>query len=79
LEKEFLALIQKLVDCTLFVTAKISLISLKDIFNAIGERLENWKDIVDREQLVLLLQAGSLIVSNNAAQERVDSSKVSNK
>ena len=70
-------LLQKLVESPLFVVAKISLMNVKDIFNAVAERLEKWREIKDIEHSVVLLQAGALLVSNNPSKEKVDNAKVS--
>jgi hypothetical protein len=55
MDKSFLQLLSKLVDNPLFFLAKIQLLAIKDIFNAIGERLVKWRNIEDKEELVLLL------------------------
>jgi hypothetical protein len=44
-EAEFMETLKKLVDHALWRVPRFSLTAIGDIFNAIGERIERWKDI----------------------------------
>lgn len=55
LEEEFNTILQKLVKSTMWVVIKITLQSIKDLFNAVSERIEKIKDTDNKSQILLLL------------------------
>lgn len=76
IEEEFLQTAQKLVKSPLTNINKFFLSQVKDIFNALSEKIEKFKDGSDKPKLLLLLQAAAMIAYTNNSQEKVDNVNV---
>ena len=52
---------------------------IADIFNAIGERIENWKELDSKDKLILLLKLAAFISTKTSIDsgQKVESIKVS--
>ena len=57
-EQEFIELLKKLVECPLFDVVSVPLNSIKDIFNAIAERLVNWRTLAQESKSRAALNPG---------------------
>ena len=73
-----MATLKKLVNNDLWRVPKFPLTSICDVFNAVGERIERWTEYKSREELLLLLKAGSLMVTKTTVDPmiKVDNVKV---
>ena len=58
--------LKKLVDSSIWRVPKLPLSAIADIFNVVGERLEKWQEIKQREELILLLSVASLMVNKTS-------------
>ena len=75
-DSEYFSLIRNLVDKTLWRINKFPLIDIGDIFNSIGERLENWKFLHKTGDLLVLLKCLNFIVAkiNPDSNSKIDMS-----
>lgn len=77
LEGEFMAGLQKLVNSSFGTVTKVSLSQIKDLFNAVGERLDKISKETPKDTILLLLNSAIALSAQNYQNEKVDSVKVS--
>lgn len=65
-----------MVDSSLWRIPKVQMTAIVDIFNAIGEKLEKWQSIKNKEELLNLLEVASLIMTRVTMDAKVESVKV---